>query len=100
MNKKNIAIKINQLLTKNQIADYLNITIKKINELIEYKEIPYFKIGKNTIRFDLGEVKNSLINDGVNDFDYNKMLMEMGSSWLQPFSNFNINIWKDKLENL
>lgn len=44
-----------KLLTKNEIANFLNVSIKKIDRLVSMDEIPYFKIGRN-VRFSKGQV--------------------------------------------
>ena len=43
------------LLTKNDLKEYLNCSIGKIDLIMKEKEIEYFKIGKS-VRFD----KNSI----------------------------------------
>lgn len=44
-----------KLLTKEDIADFLNVSIKKIDRLVSMEEIPFFKIGRN-VRFSKGRV--------------------------------------------
>jgi excisionase family DNA binding protein len=39
-----------KLLTKEDIANYLNVSIKKIDRLVSMEEIPFLKIGRN-VRF-------------------------------------------------
>jgi excisionase family DNA binding protein len=39
-----------KLLTKEDVANFLNVSIKKIDRLVSMEEIPFFKIGRN-VRF-------------------------------------------------
>jgi excisionase family DNA binding protein len=44
-----------RLLTKKEIADFLNVSIKMIDRKVSMKEIPYLKIGR-LVRFRRLEV--------------------------------------------
>jgi excisionase family DNA binding protein len=44
-----------RLLTKKEIADFLNVSIKMIDRRVSMKEIPYLKIGR-LVRFRRQEV--------------------------------------------
>lgn len=39
-----------RLLTKEDIANFLNVSIKKIDRLVSMEEIPFYKIGRS-VRF-------------------------------------------------
>lgn len=44
-----------KLLTKEDVADYLNVSVKKIDRLVFMEEIPFYKIGRN-VRFSKARV--------------------------------------------
>ena len=44
-----------KLLTKQEIADFLNVSIKMIDKKVHMNEIPYFKVGK-LVRFSKSRV--------------------------------------------
>lgn len=45
-----------KLLTKQDIANYLNVSIKMIDRKVSMNEIPYLKIGR-LVRFDKEKVR-------------------------------------------
>ena len=45
-----------KLLTKKEIADFLNVSIKMIDRKVSLNEIPYLKIGR-LVRFDKKKVR-------------------------------------------
>lgn len=46
-----------ELLNKKELSNYLGFSVGKIDHLIKYNKIEYYKIGKN-VRFDINEVGN------------------------------------------
>ncbi len=51
----NIQIKEERLLTKREIAYFLNVSIKTIDKKVSLNEIPFMKIGR-LVRFNIREV--------------------------------------------
>ncbi len=45
-----------RLLTKKEIADFLNVSVKMIDRKVSMNEIPYLKIGR-LVRFDKKKVR-------------------------------------------
>lgn len=55
-NKKINEEPLEKLLTKKDVANYLNVSIKLIDKKVHHKEIPYIKIGR-LVRFSIGEIQ-------------------------------------------
>lgn len=53
---------MNELKTKEDIKETLNLSIGKIDKMMKMNEIPYYKIGKS-VRFDLDDVLERIKND-------------------------------------
>lgn len=52
---KNQIVEDETLLTKKEIAHFLNVSIKMIDKKVHLNEIPYFKIGK-LVRFSKSKI--------------------------------------------
>lgn len=44
-----------KLLTKGEIAEFLNVSVKTIDKKVHLNEIPYYKVGR-LVRFDKSEI--------------------------------------------
>ena len=49
-----------KLFTKQQLADYLQISIRQLEKLVDAKKIPVTRLGKRCVRFDPDSVKQAL----------------------------------------
>jgi excisionase family DNA binding protein len=52
---KNQIVEDEKLLTKKEIAEFLNVSIKMIDRKVHMNEIPFFKIGK-LVRFSKSKI--------------------------------------------
>jgi len=48
------------LITKRQLADYLQVHPRTITRLVAEKRIPCIKVGKSSVRFRLADVLDAL----------------------------------------
>ena len=51
---------MDQLLTKRQLAEYLQLSVTTIERQVRNGHLPYRLIGTRTVRFDRGEVDRAM----------------------------------------
>lgn len=70
-----------ELLTVNDLADYLKISTSKIYKMTSEKEIPHIKIG-NTLRFDKKTIDKWLSEKNIRtNKDYKNIALDNFSSF-------------------
>ncbi|HXT10989.1 MAG TPA: helix-turn-helix domain-containing protein [Candidatus Angelobacter sp.] len=53
-------IKNPQLLTKEQAADFLQVTVRGLEKWMAKRRVPFFRIGKKTVRFKMSDLESHL----------------------------------------
>lgn len=54
-----------KLITKEKLTEVLNLSIGKIDKMMKYNQIPFYKLGRS-VRFDIDEVLDRLNRDYKN----------------------------------
>lgn len=54
-----------KLITKEKLTEVLNLSIGKIDKMMKYNQIPFYKLGRS-VRFDIDEVLERLNRDYKN----------------------------------